>query len=200
MRLNKSLYGLRQAPFLWKKEVDSYLVSEGFTSSPADSCVYLKRTPKGKIMLILHVDDFAAAATDQTELQSFYDKLNAKYGVRDEGNLKRFLSYQITRDFKNRSITLHQNDYIVEVLEMANMSNCAPANNPGDLYKSLSSLDSPQTEEERVETELVPYKQVMGCINQIATTTRVEIAHHASFLSRLLNNPTGTLSNNSSDI
>ena len=42
IRLNKSLYGLRQAPQLWNCCLDEFLVSEGFVSSPADACVYTK--------------------------------------------------------------------------------------------------------------------------------------------------------------
>ena len=39
IRLNKSLYGLRQAPQLWNRCLDEFLDSEGFVSSPADACV-----------------------------------------------------------------------------------------------------------------------------------------------------------------
>lgn len=189
IRLNKSLYGLRQAPFLWNKEVDGYLISEGFSSSPADPCVYIKHTRKGKIILLLHVDDFAAAATDDGELRLFFNKLNKKYGVRDEGELKRFLSYQVSRDRKKKTTTLHQQDYIVELLKMANMPDCAPANNPGDLFKTLSAADCPQTPEETAAMAKVPFREVMGCINQLACTTRPELTHHVSNLSRFLNNP-----------
>lgn len=187
--LNKSLYGLRQAPYLWHKTISEYLASEGFTSSPADACLFVKETGNVKFILLLHVDDFAVAASDGKELNHFYSKLNTRFGVRDEGDLKRFLSYQVVRNRAERTILLHQNDYIVETLEAANMSHCAVAPNPGDLYRSLSSADSPTNDGERDEMSRIPYRELMGSLNQLAMTTRPDIAHHVTSLSRFNNNP-----------
>ena len=101
MQLNKSLYGLRQAPYLWNKTLTEYLLSIGFTSSPADACVFYKQTTKGKILLLVHVDDFAVAADDKDEMNDLFTSLNERFGVRDEGDLTRFLSYQVVRDRAN---------------------------------------------------------------------------------------------------
>ncbi len=75
-------YGLRQAPQLWNRCLDEFLVSKGFVSSPADACVYTK--PTSRIILLIHVDDFAAAATLRSDLTSTFDRLNARFGLRNE--------------------------------------------------------------------------------------------------------------------
>jgi Reverse transcriptase (RNA-dependent DNA polymerase) len=40
MKLNKSLYGLKQSPRNWNKTINLYLLSIGFINSTADPCVY----------------------------------------------------------------------------------------------------------------------------------------------------------------
>jgi transposase InsO family protein len=56
-RLNKSLYGLRQAGRVWNKRIDVELKALGFAPIHADPCVYAYK--RGSVMLIisLYVDD-----------------------------------------------------------------------------------------------------------------------------------------------
>ena len=41
-KLNKSLYGLKQSPRKWYKKFDSFMVSQCYTRSEYDHCLYLK--------------------------------------------------------------------------------------------------------------------------------------------------------------
>ena len=41
-KLKKALYGLKQAPRTWYNRMDSFLMSQGFTKSKADSNLYFK--------------------------------------------------------------------------------------------------------------------------------------------------------------
>ena len=50
-RLDKSAYGLIDAPYLWFKTLHDELLSLGFFASPFDPCVYLLKTPKPKNLL-----------------------------------------------------------------------------------------------------------------------------------------------------
>ena len=42
-KLNKSLYGHKQAPRCWYKRFDSFTVSHGYNKLNADPCAYFKR-------------------------------------------------------------------------------------------------------------------------------------------------------------
>jgi hypothetical protein len=42
LRLNKALYGLRQAPHLWHKAIDGFLISMGYIRSNADQNLYIR--------------------------------------------------------------------------------------------------------------------------------------------------------------
>ena len=64
-RLKKSLYGLKQAPRQWYKKFDSFMVGQGYTQTNADHCVYVKKFPNGKfLILLLYVDDMLIVGQD----------------------------------------------------------------------------------------------------------------------------------------
>jgi hypothetical protein len=68
-RLNKSLYGLRQSPKQCFKKFDSFMVSQNYTRSEYDHCVYFKKLNNGIfIILVLYVDDMILARKIITEI------------------------------------------------------------------------------------------------------------------------------------
>ena len=62
-RLQKALYGLRDAPQIWKAHLTSTLRDAGFTECEVMPCVYLN-LPK-KIVLAVHVDDIIGTGSSQ---------------------------------------------------------------------------------------------------------------------------------------
>ena len=57
-KLKKSLYGLKQAPRQWYKKFDSFMMNHEYKRTVAGHCVYLKKFPDGKfVILLLYVDD-----------------------------------------------------------------------------------------------------------------------------------------------
>ena len=55
-KLNKSLYGLKQSPRLWYKIFDNFMLSQGYSRSFKDQCVYFRRCDDDMIYLLLYVD------------------------------------------------------------------------------------------------------------------------------------------------
>ena len=41
-KLNKSIYGLKQASRCWNTAIDTFLLSNGYKKCSADPCVYIK--------------------------------------------------------------------------------------------------------------------------------------------------------------
>ena len=58
-KLVKALYGIKQAPFAWHADIAATLVSTlGFKASSYDSCLFIKRSRTGRMLLFpLFVDD-----------------------------------------------------------------------------------------------------------------------------------------------
>ena len=61
----KCLYGLKQAPQQWYKKFDSFMMSHDYKRTFADPCVYVRKFPDDKcIILLLYVDDMLIVGQD----------------------------------------------------------------------------------------------------------------------------------------
>jgi len=73
-RLRRALYGLKQAPRAWFFKFSSTICSFGFTPSSYDHALFIHCTDKGKILVLLYVDDMITTGDDVDgihELKSF---------------------------------------------------------------------------------------------------------------------------------
>ena len=115
LKLRRALYGLKQSPQLWNKEMNSFLVDElGWTRADNESCLYYyHNTTTGSIgVALLEVDDILVTGNDPSLTQSFHQRLNKKYGDGAGGApvaweaLSSFLGINIIYDQKNRHLTM----------------------------------------------------------------------------------------------
>jgi hypothetical protein len=52
-----SLYGLKQAPQAWFQCFTSVVIAAGFSASAHDPALFVHMIPRGRILLLLYVDD-----------------------------------------------------------------------------------------------------------------------------------------------
>ena len=112
-KLDKSAYGLIDAPYLWFRTLQEELIHLGFIPSPFDPCVFLLRNPKSQRLsgvLGIHVDD-GIHGGDQYFHQQI-SKLEAKYpfGAKKSRNFT-FTGIELQQHPDN-SIELSQSKYI----------------------------------------------------------------------------------------
>ena len=62
--LRRALYGLKQAPWAWFTKFSSTISQLGFSSSSFDSALFLKKSTKGTVLLLLYVDDMIITGDD----------------------------------------------------------------------------------------------------------------------------------------
>ena len=62
--LQRALYGLKQAPRVWFAKFSSTISRLGYMASHYDSILFLRRTDKGTILLLLYVDDMIITGND----------------------------------------------------------------------------------------------------------------------------------------
>ncbi|GKA25382.1 retrovirus-related pol polyprotein from transposon TNT 1-94 [Tanacetum coccineum] len=75
-RLNKSLYGLKQALRCWYKRFDSFIRSLEYNRLHADPCAYFKRFGDNDfIILLLYVDDMLVAGPNKDRINKLKDQL-----------------------------------------------------------------------------------------------------------------------------
>lgn len=82
LKLNKALYGIKQAPREWHAEVSKFLIHTlNFTSNPFEPCWFIKRSATScLIMLTLYVDDitYYYAPCDADEVKQFVLQFSQK--------------------------------------------------------------------------------------------------------------------------
>lgn len=67
-KLQKSLYGLKQALRQCYKKFDSFMKNNGFLRCEADCCCYIKRFDNSYIILLFYVDDMLIVGVNLYEI------------------------------------------------------------------------------------------------------------------------------------
>ena len=115
-RLKKCLYGLKQAPRQWYLNIDRFMTEHGYSRCHYDHCVYLKKLENGSyIILLLYVDDMLVAGSNMQDINVIKKKLANSFEMKDLSAANKILGMRITRDKKNRKLTLSQGEYIEKV-------------------------------------------------------------------------------------
>ena len=118
--LRRSLYGLKQAPRAQFAKFSSTIFRLGYIASPYDSTLFLRRTNKGIILLLLYMDDMIITGDDLSGIQELKDFLSQQFEMKDLGHLSYFLSLKITHSTDGLYIT--QAKYAFELLSLAGLN------------------------------------------------------------------------------
>ena len=84
--------------------------------------------------------------------------------MKDLGAAKQILGMRITRDRKNRILTLSQSEYIEKVLKIFNMQDEKLVSMPLASHFKLSMEECPKTQEEMAHMSKVPYALTVGSL------------------------------------
>ncbi len=89
-------------------------------------------------MLLVYVNDVILAGTNLVEINGVKAFLDHKFIIKDLGNLKFFLSLEVTRT--SSGIILNQRKYALDILSDASFLDSKPALTPMDSKLKLSQL------------------------------------------------------------
>ena len=100
LKLNKSIYGLKQSPRCWNKRLTTFLEKEKFVQSKADPCVFIKENDKKeKTIIAIYVDDcFIIGKID--EINKVKEIFNKEFKMKDNKELEGFLGINVKRNEK----------------------------------------------------------------------------------------------------
>lgn len=180
-KLNKSLYGLKQASRCWNQKFKYFIQTFGFIQCKSDPCVFVSYKDNKLIILAIHVDDGLVVADDQKCINLVIGHLQDHFEVKamDVGC---FLGVQIEKK-EDGAIFIHQSAYTQKVLSKFEMSNCNPVAMPSDPNQSIHKYEDS-------EKSSYPYRELIGSLMYLAIATRPDIAHAVGIVSRYLENPT----------
>jgi hypothetical protein len=171
-KLNKSIYGLKQASRQWYLKFNDTITSFGFKENIVDRCIYLKVRGSKFLFFILYVDDILLASSDLGLLHETKEYLSKNFEMKDMGEATYVIGIEIFRDRSRGLLGLSQKQYIERVLERFGMENCSTSVTPLQKGDKFSLMQCSQNEWERKQMEIIPYASAVGSLMYAQTCTR----------------------------
>ncbi len=97
-KLQRSIYGLKQASRSWNLRFNDAIKEFGFIKNEDESCVYKKVSGSTITFLVLYVDDILIIGNDIPTLQSIKTWLGSCFSMKDLGKATYILGVKIYRD------------------------------------------------------------------------------------------------------
>jgi hypothetical protein len=97
-KLQKSIYGLKQASRSLNLHFDEVVKGFGFIQSEEEPCVYKKASGSSVVFLILYVDDILLIGNDIPMLEAAKTSLKNSFSMKDLGEAAYILGIKIYRD------------------------------------------------------------------------------------------------------
>ena len=139
----------------------------GYTTSPYDSALFLRRTDKGTILLLQYVDDMIITGDDLSGIQELKDFLSQQFEMKDLGHFSYFLGLEITHSTNGLYIT--QTKYASDLLSRAGFTDSKTVDTPVELIAHLTPSGGNHSNPSL-------YKQLVGNLVYI-TITRPNISY-----------------------
>ncbi|GJT50671.1 retrotransposon protein, putative, ty1-copia subclass [Tanacetum coccineum] len=163
-KLQRSIYGLKQASRSWNKRFDEEIKKFGFHQNLDEPCVYQKASGSNVIFLILYVDDIILMGNHIPSLQEVKTYLGKCFSMKDLGEAAFILGIKIYRDRSRRLIGLSQNAYLDKILKRYRMDNSKRGSIPMQVDLHLSKSQCATTSAEMKRMQNVPYASAVGSI------------------------------------
>jgi len=121
-KLNKSLYGLRQAGALWNKHLHDSLTAFGLSATLSDPCVYQYITEEYVIYVCLWVDDLYVVSSSTVLIDRLRSHLENIYGEIHETDGDSYIGISITRESADGSIVWKQPALLTRLFEICGLT------------------------------------------------------------------------------
>ena len=179
-KLNKALYGLRQAPRAWNNKLNQILMELKFSKCTKEPFVYRKNI-KGELLVVaVYVDDLFVTGTSKKLIDEFKDGMASKFDMSDLGRLTYYLGIEVCQD--DQGITLNQSRYAATIFENAGLADCNPVQAPMELGLNLSKA------EEEKEIDATSFRRNIFCLRYLLHT-RLDLSFAVGVLSRYMHSP-----------
>jgi len=178
-RLNKSLYGLKQASRQWFAKFSAAIQAAGYVQSKENYSLFTCRNGKSFTVLLIYVDDILITGNDLKAIYTLKRFLHSRFRIKDLGNLKYFLGIEVSRSQKG--IAISQRKYTLEILKDGGILGVKPVNFPMEQNTKLSDAGD-------LLKDPSQYRRLVGRLIYL-TITRPDIMYYVHVLSRFMHAP-----------
>uniref|UniRef100_A0A2N9G3S6 Reverse transcriptase Ty1/copia-type domain-containing protein n=1 Tax=Fagus sylvatica TaxID=28930 RepID=A0A2N9G3S6_FAGSY len=158
-------------------------ISLGFSFSPHDTALFIRRSDKGMILLLLYVDDMIITGDDHSSISDFKQFLHQHFEMKDLGHLSYFIGLEVSSN--STSYYLSQAKYAFDLLSHAGLTDTKVVSTPLEMNARLTPLDGTPL------SDATLYRQLVGSLVYL-TITHPDIAHAVHLVSQFLTIPHST--------
>ena len=161
-RIRKRLYGLRDASRGWVTEIRDYLLGCGMIQSSMDRALFFMKDSKGELigLIVTHIDDFLFIGSEAFH-KNVIHKVLKKYvvGTLEDTSLT-FTGWELRQDVSGIQLTQKSYHDQMDLRPYAHMK----------LYTAKDTA-------ELGEQQQVEYRQLVGVLNWLVTSSKPALAH-----------------------
>ena len=181
--LRQALYGLKDAPLLWYKELTKSLSALGLHPVPNTPCLYISND----LIVFFYVDDIVVLVhpSKLAAHKIFETELMKRYRLRSMGQLKWFLGIRIVRTNDLLTTWIVQDAFIEQVVRKYGLINSTTSLPDSPISDDHLEPYTGNTDEKRKTL----YQELVGSLGFISTQTRPDVAKASSYLASYNNNP-----------
>src|ERR1700759_2959721 len=200
-RLKKALYGLKQASLAWNKAANDSLEKLGFNKLKSNAGIYILQDAGIILVIVLYVDNVLFMGNNRDSLMEKKRLFMKKWECRDLGPVSEYLGMSITRDRKNKTITIDQIKYAQKVVEQFEQTNCNDVTTPlpGGYHPQHAFIEEiwydkfsvrKYGEPKSTPKQLQTFQSIIGSLLYLTLGTRPDITHAVIIMSQFMANPT----------
>jgi hypothetical protein len=191
VKLQKCIYGLKQAAFEWRLLLDTTLKSIGFLQLQSDKCIYkMEKSFHGishRLLLGVYVDDILCLSSNPEITSWFHTTISDYFTITINSSIRSFLGMQVDHDINNKIITISQPGYINTLLArfQIDVSSKHQIRVPFSRYDIADDNPVPLSKQEQSL-----FMQMVGSLLFLSTRSRPDISFHVNYLSLFMKSAT----------
>jgi hypothetical protein len=109
VKLNKSLYNLKQSGRMWYKRLKEFLLNKGYSNNDDCTCVFIRKFSTRFCIISVYVDDLNIIGIE-LDINEAQDHLKTKFEMKNLGKTKFCLGLQL--EHIPMCILVHQSAYV----------------------------------------------------------------------------------------
>ncbi|GKV36761.1 hypothetical protein SLEP1_g44855 [Rubroshorea leprosula] len=167
-RLRRALYGLKQSSRAWYAKFSAIVSDFGFTLSQQDTTLFIHKTTRGMVLLLLYVDDMIITGDDIAGVEDLKQSLSQKFEMKDLGVLSYFPGLEVNSS--DDGYLLSQVKYDFNFISKAELNDSKSVSTPLEPNVKLTPMD------DSLLSNHTHYRQLVGSLVYF-TTTRPDIEY-----------------------
>ena len=179
-KLNKALYGLRQAPRAWNNKLNKILKELDFVKCSKEPSLYRKQEGVHFLLVAVYVDDLLVTGSNLRMILEFKKGMATKFEMSDLGLLTYYLGIEVLQH--SDGIILKQERYAGKILEETKMNECNAVHIPMDSGLKLSKA------QEEKDIDATEYRRIIGCLRYLLHT-RPDLSYSVGVLCWYMQEP-----------